>query len=86
MSYGKKTCSRLRLSASTFGVHVLVKFLFWQSKTIFCYKCMRLSLIQCGKALFGKYLLTLCLIVSSADTICKQFGPRSGPTDRVDGS
>ena len=24
--------------------------------------------------------LTLCLLVSSADNLCKQFGPRSGPT------
>ena len=26
------------------------------------------------------YSLTLYLLVSSADTFCKQFGPRSGPT------
>ena len=25
-------------------------------------------------------ILTLCLLVSSADSLCKQFGPRSGPT------
>ena len=24
--------------------------------------------------------LTQCLLVSSADSLCKQFGPRSGPT------
>ena len=24
--------------------------------------------------------LTLCLLLSSADNLCKQFGPRSGPT------
>ena len=28
-------------------------------------------------------VLTLCLPVSSADNLCKQFGPRSGPTIRV---
>ena len=27
-------------------------------------------------------LLTLCLPVSSADSLGKQFGPRSGPTNR----
>ena len=26
------------------------------------------------------HLITLCLLVSSADNFCKQFGPRSGPT------
>ena len=26
--------------------------------------------------------LTLCLLVSSADNLYKQFGPRSGPTKR----
>ena len=26
------------------------------------------------------YNITLCLPVSSADNLCKQFGPRSGPT------
>ena len=26
--------------------------------------------------------LTLCLLVSSADNHCKQFGTRSGPTER----
>ena len=26
------------------------------------------------------FRLTLCLLVSSADNLCKQFGPRSGPT------
>ena len=25
-------------------------------------------------------LFNLCLLASSADNICKQFGPRSGPT------
>ena len=28
----------------------------------------------------GSSHLTLYLLVSSADNICKQFGPRSGPT------
>ena len=27
-----------------------------------------------------KIILTLYLLVSSADNFCKQFGPRSGPT------
>ena len=27
-------------------------------------------------------VLTLCLLVPSADKLCKQFGPRSGPTNR----
>ena len=26
------------------------------------------------------HVLALCLLVSSADDLCKQFGPRSGPT------
>ena len=26
--------------------------------------------------------LTICLLVSSADSFCKQFGTRSGPTER----
>ena len=30
--------------------------------------------------------LTLCLIVLSADNLCKQFGPRSVPTKRLAGS
>ena len=29
-----------------------------------------------------QYLLTPCLPVSSADNVGKQFGPRSGPTNR----
>ena len=31
------------------------------------------------------YLLTLCLLVLSADNLCKQFGPRQGPTNDTDG-
>ena len=26
--------------------------------------------------------LTLCLLVSSTDCLCRQFGPRSGPSKR----
>ena len=29
----------------------------------------------------SQHALTLCLLVPSAGNLCKQFGPRSGPTD-----
>ena len=32
-----------------------------------------------------KYSLTHYLLVSSADNLCKQIGPRSGPTKYCDG-
>ena len=43
---------------------------------------MKLTL---AKALARKYeqvVLYLCLPAMSADNLCKQFGPRSGPTKR----
>ena len=33
------------------------------------------------KNTFFKFFLTLCPLVLSADNFCKQFGPRSGPTE-----
>ena len=34
------------------------------------------------KTTIGHSFKTLCLLVSSADDLCKQFGPISGPTKR----
>ena len=37
---------------------------------------------QLSKFELSSYTLYLLYIVSSADKLCKQFGPRSGPTKR----
>ena len=41
---------------------------------------MVLECLQLNQSKFYYKLLTLCLLVSSADDLCKQFGPISGPT------
>ena len=43
--------------------------------------CLFIPDKQFFEVLYNRYeLLTLCLLVSPADNLCKQFGPRSGPT------
>ena len=51
--------------------HSLKTFL---SLFVFMYACLHLP--------YNAFLLTLCLPVSSADNFGKQFGTRSGPTNR----
>ena len=38
--------------------------------------------VQCKIVIIFSIRLTLCLLVLSADNLCEQFGPRSGPTGR----
>ena len=38
--------------------------------------------VHCKSVIIFSIRLTLCLLVLSADSLTKQFGPRSGPTGR----
>ena len=42
---------------------------------------LKMFQFQIGKFHHLLLYLTLCLLVSSADILCKQFGPRPGPTE-----
>ena len=58
---------------------------FWHNSVwhyLFCKINLRYPSLVCKNSPFWKTTptLTLCLQVSSADSLCKQFGPRSGPT------
>ena len=45
-----------------------------------CPNCLQSLSADDKKVTANKEGLTLCLIASAADNLCKQFGPRPGPT------
>ena len=58
----------------------MLQYLVYMYLSSFCFDSRKrffvINACDCRLSSVGKYLLTLCLIVSSADNLCKQFGPR----------